>query len=487
MGLHLGLFLGTQVVGEAEEAVITATSTPTGLMFEGDNAQDDLDNFSTFNSTGNYSSTAGTISTVDYQINGVSAADDATVSEDDVPRFLVTDSEGNTRAFTISTVEYLVNVDTVGTNEVELDVNPNAPDAKILGDIVIDVGSAYDATYTGITAGDLRNAPYNFGASNAAGLPTISGTTGLGDTLTVDEGLWSTPDGTTLTFSYQWQSDGVDISGATSSTFDITASEQGTDVTCEVTGSDGAESTVAETAATSIPSATATITITEINSVDSTAVNQNTHAPTFSGIAAVPGQIALVVYGYGMFGHDEADSPYPLNMTLGGASGTQVFALDDGELNYRFRILYGKTFDVSAGGDYAFSAQLFDSGAMYWSGWSRRVYLISKSDGTTPSVSLLSNVFGDQISPPHDLSANVTNGTKLLGIGRVLQDPGAVGDITLTGLTLDSNDSTVANNTQKTFIYSADITADETPRTMSMDSLASATTWRFHGALLEIS
>jgi hypothetical protein len=60
----------------------------------------------------------------------------------------------------------------------------------------------------------------------------ISGTTDLGDTLTAIPGLWVyDPTAGAPTIAANWQSDGTDVSpAATGTTFDITAAEQGTDV-----------------------------------------------------------------------------------------------------------------------------------------------------------------------------------------------------------------------------------------------------------------
>lgn len=477
--------------GFAALVVITANSAPTGLLFKGDTAQADLANFATYNGAGNYSSSAAggtaTINAPVYRINGSPAAVDTVLDIGDVPDWLVTDSEGNTEVFALPAVQYLALVLQATGNEVEIDINPNVPDAKSLGDLVIPSPSPYADTYTGVTAGVLRNGVYNFGAVNNSGLPQISGTTGLGDTLTRIPGLWSTPTGV-LTFGDVWQSDDVPIPDETGATLTITEDEQGTDVTIEVKGNDGVNSPItAESLATSIPGGAVDITITQIEAYNSTSLVQGPNNTNYNGIAAVPGQILLVLYGYGTFGHNVANSPFPLTTTLNGNPGSQVFALDDEQEDYRLRLLYGSTYDVSAGGDFAFSAQLFDPGTMYWSGRSRRAYLISKSDGSVPSISVLNSVFGFKAGAPHDLSANVTAGTKLLGIGRSLQDPAGGTGINLTGLTLDSSAATSADGKQRTHSFSADITAGETPRAMSMDSLDSATTWSFQGAILEIS
>lgn len=63
--------------------------------------------------------------------------------------------------------------------------------------------------------------------------PVISGTATPGGTLSCTEGSWA---GVGNTYAYQWRKDGVDVSGATSSTFNIPGSGySGAVVTCRVT------------------------------------------------------------------------------------------------------------------------------------------------------------------------------------------------------------------------------------------------------------
>jgi hypothetical protein len=75
--------------------------------------------------------------------------------------------------------------------------------------------------------------------------PTISGTATVGSTLTVtNNGSWSGwPPGA---YTYQWRDDGVDIGGATSSTFVLTSSELGGAVDCNVTATNGSGSATAD-------------------------------------------------------------------------------------------------------------------------------------------------------------------------------------------------------------------------------------------------
>ncbi|MGC4175055.1 hypothetical protein [Demequina sp.] len=66
----------------------------------------------------------------------------------------------------------------------------------------------------------------------AAPLPTITGTPATGQTLTANTGTWNP----VPAFSYQWKRNGVSIASATSSTYALTASDEGTTITVDVTG-----------------------------------------------------------------------------------------------------------------------------------------------------------------------------------------------------------------------------------------------------------
>ena len=62
----------------------------------------------------------------------------------------------------------------------------------------------------------------------AAGVPTISGTAQVGQTLTASTSGISDSDGlTNVTYSYQWLADDTEIDGATSSTYTLQASDNG--------------------------------------------------------------------------------------------------------------------------------------------------------------------------------------------------------------------------------------------------------------------
>ena len=76
----------------------------------------------------------------------------------------------------------------------------------------------------------------------ATGLPSISGTPQVGETLTADTSPIDDADGLTgATFEYQWTAGGSEINGATGSTYTLTSSEQGQTIQVRVTFTDDAD------------------------------------------------------------------------------------------------------------------------------------------------------------------------------------------------------------------------------------------------------
>ena len=75
----------------------------------------------------------------------------------------------------------------------------------------------------------------------ATGLPSIGGTTQVGETLTADLSGIADEDGVTnAAYTYQWQADGADISGATSDTYTLADADMGKAVTVRVSFTDDA-------------------------------------------------------------------------------------------------------------------------------------------------------------------------------------------------------------------------------------------------------
>ena len=77
--------------------------------------------------------------------------------------------------------------------------------------------------------------------TSATGAPAISGTAQVGETLTADTSGIADEDGLdNATFSYQWLADGVDIAGATDSTYILAGSDEGKAISAKVSFTDDA-------------------------------------------------------------------------------------------------------------------------------------------------------------------------------------------------------------------------------------------------------
>ena len=100
--------------------------------------------------------------------------------------------------------------------------------------------------------------------SPATSAPTIGGSAQVGETLTASTGAIADPDGlTNATFSFQWVAGGSDISGATGSTYTLTASDQGQTVQVRVSFTDdaGNEETLTSEATAAVAAAPAPLTV----------------------------------------------------------------------------------------------------------------------------------------------------------------------------------------------------------------------------------
>ena len=113
--------------------------------------------------------------------------------------------------------------------------------------------------------------------SPATGLPTISGTAQVGETLTPDTSGVADEDGlSNVQYEYQWFADDAAIAGATGSTYTLADSEEGKAITVQVSFTDDAGNNEALTSAATAAVAAAP-----------TPNNPATGAPTISGTAQV--------------------------------------------------------------------------------------------------------------------------------------------------------------------------------------------------------
>ena len=120
----------------------------------------------------------------------------------------------------------------------------------------------------------------------ATGLPTISGTVQVEETLTADtSGIADEDELTNVSYSYQWIAGGSDIDGATGSTYTLTASEQGQTIQVRVSFTDdrnnaetltseatGAVAAADNRAATGLPTIGGTAQVEETLTADTTGI-----------------------------------------------------------------------------------------------------------------------------------------------------------------------------------------------------------------------
>jgi subtilisin family serine protease len=137
-------------------------------------------------------------------------------------------------------------------------------------------GLAGNAQYLGrVLYGDSGVSTYvvvdTVGAPVGTKAPSVSGSTEVGSTLTVDPGTWNIP-ADQLSFGYQWTANGAPIAGATNSTFTVPSSLLGASIAVTVTAKnslDGSTTTATATAGTVVAAGSSTLV--------------NTAPPTISG------------------------------------------------------------------------------------------------------------------------------------------------------------------------------------------------------------
>ena len=123
--------------------------------------------------------------------------------------------------------------------------------------------------------------------TQATGVPTVSGTVQVGETLTASTAGIADEDGLdTAAFSYQWLADDVNIQGATGSSYTLVAADEGKTVTVKVTFTDDAGHQETRTsAATAAVAAAANSRATGLPTIDGTAQVGQTLTADTSGIA----------------------------------------------------------------------------------------------------------------------------------------------------------------------------------------------------------
>ena len=143
--------------------------------------------------------------------------------------------------------------------------------------------------------------------------PLVSGNTTVGSVLTSTTGTWVGDP--TITYAYQWQRNGTNISSATSSTYTLVSADEGTAIRCTVTATNGLGSFPANSNTKNIPVAPTGPTSIAIY------LNSATGASSFNVAETEnPSQIGIQIWAYG--------SPNAVDVATWTLSGTGITISD---------------------------------------------------------------------------------------------------------------------------------------------------------------
>jgi hypothetical protein len=185
-------------------------------------------------------------------------------------------------------------------------------------------GGSTPATSAGTTV--TNTAPIN------TGLPTISGTAAVGSTLSASNGTWSDADSDSLSYSYQWRADGVDIAGATNAGYTLSSGEAHATVTVVVTASDGNGGSTPATSAGTAVANTAPVN-TALPSISGNIAIGNTLSATTGTWSDADGDGLSYAYQWRANGIDIAgatNSSFTLTASQSGAIMSVTVTADDG-------------------------------------------------------------------------------------------------------------------------------------------------------------
>ena len=241
----------------------------------------------------------------------------------------IADSDGLTKA----TFAYQWLADDADiTDATSATYTPAAADAgkaiKVQVSFTDDAGNAETLTSAATAAVIAAN-------TTATGVPTISGTAQVGETLTADTTGIADSDGlTNATFTYQWLADEADIAGATGSTYTPAAADAGKAIKVRVSFTDDAGNTETLTSAATAAVIAANTTATGVPTITGTAQVGEALTANTTGIADSDG-LTSATFTYQWLA-DDADisgatsSSYtPVAADAGKAIKVQVSFTDD--------------------------------------------------------------------------------------------------------------------------------------------------------------
>lgn len=183
--------------------------------------------------------------------------------------------------------------------------------------------------------------------------PTISGTPEVGSTLSLINTATTDTDGDTVTLSYQWKADGLDITGATLATYTLTADESAQLITCSITADDGNSGiTAAITAGVTVANSAPTFNTPP--TISGTATAGETLSLTGTATSDANGDSVTLSYQWQANSVDIAgaeSATYTLTANESGKSVTAIITADDGNGGSTNSTTSGVTVTQSADAD----------------------------------------------------------------------------------------------------------------------------------------
>jgi len=139
-----------------------------------------------------------------------------------------------------------------------------------------------------IAGGKALSAPVNTAA------PSVSGTATVGQTLSISTGTW-TGNPISFTYTYQWQRNGTNIGGATSSTYTLVSADAGATIRCVVTATNttGNTSTNSNTTASIAATVPGQPTGISASTISANSVTVSFTAPADNGGSAITSYTAV--------------------------------------------------------------------------------------------------------------------------------------------------------------------------------------------------
>lgn len=186
--------------------------------------------------------------------------------------------------------------------------------------------------------------------------PAASGTALVGQALSCTAGTWTgTP---SISYAYQWRRGGADISGATASTYVLTAADQGHGIDCAVTATNGAGSAAADSNDIAVPAYLDGVIASAVADLDATvAASYGGSGQTWANLAGAPAD-----------GSAQTDYDFYLGDTSSAASDDPAFNGSAGSPAAYWSFDGGDVFALKSGVNTAFLNNLHKTsgGTPFW-------------------------------------------------------------------------------------------------------------------------